>query len=60
MVVVGALVVCMVSGLVCRVGVMSICGVGVAVLKGFLSDVDVVTSRSIIPSSSSVVLSSTT
>ncbi len=55
----GAAVVCMVGGLVCKVGVMSICGVGVVDLRGFLSDADVVTSRSII-SSSSVALSSTT
>ena len=53
------LVVCTVGGLVCRVGVMSVFGVGVVDLSGFLCDVDVVTSRSIIPSSS-VVLSSTT
>lgn len=56
---VGALVVCMVGGLVCKVGVMSVCAVGVVDLRGFLSDVDVVTSRSIIPSTS-IVLSSTT
>lgn len=46
------------GGLVCKAGVMS--GVGVVDLRGFLSDADVVTSRSMIPSSSSVVLSSTT
>lgn len=53
------LVVCIVGGLVCKVGVMSICGVSVVNLRGFLRDVDVVTSRSIIPSCS-VSLSLTT
>lgn len=55
----GTLVVCIVGGLVCEVVVMSVCSVGVVDLRRFLSDVDVVTSRSIMPSSS-IVLSSTT
>lgn len=58
-VVVAALVVCVVGGLVCAVGVMSKRGFGVVDLNVFFSDLDVVTSRSIIPSSS-VVVSSTT
>lgn len=50
-----ALVLRVVGGLVFKVGVMSVCGVGVVDLGGFLRGVAVVTtSRSIISSSSAV------